>query len=215
MARRVALCMKSMVSTTALGPGAGVVVLCRFPVTLSTPCCYKVAAKTRRRPHPPPSPCRRLPSRSPACTADWRAGNGAIAPGQKPAQHDNLGPDGEACRAMHEEHASHDRARVWRRCCRVMQVSRDAVATKSPVWAREHVDHVLRRPADALTRPLPQRRLRGRALARCGRESKALARAPVRRIGRHQRLSPRVRLPSRPEWAPRSGFFGRLLPSAC
>jgi hypothetical protein len=50
--------MKSMCNTTGLGPGAGVVVLCRFPVTLSTPCCYKVAAKTRRRPHPPPSPCR-------------------------------------------------------------------------------------------------------------------------------------------------------------
>jgi hypothetical protein len=35
MARPVELCMKSMRNTTGLGPGAGVAVLCRFPVTLS------------------------------------------------------------------------------------------------------------------------------------------------------------------------------------
>ena len=35
MARPAALTMKSMGNTTGLGPGAGVVVLCRFPVTLS------------------------------------------------------------------------------------------------------------------------------------------------------------------------------------
>ena len=50
MARPVELCMKSMRNTTGLGCGAGVVVLCRFPVTLS--------AQRRDRPPPTLSPCR-------------------------------------------------------------------------------------------------------------------------------------------------------------
>ena len=54
----------------------------------------------------------------------------------KPAQHDNAAPNPEACRANHEEHGQYDRARAWRRCCRVMQVSRDTLGTKAPVWPR-------------------------------------------------------------------------------
>ena len=52
-----------------------------------------------------------------------------MAPVQKPAQHDNAGSDGEACRINHEEHGWYDRAQVCRRCCRVMQVSRDTLGT--------------------------------------------------------------------------------------
>ena len=63
MARPAALTMKSMGSTTGLGPGAGVVVLCRFPVTLSAQsrgfgrrAGRPRAPATRRRPHPPSLP---------------------------------------------------------------------------------------------------------------------------------------------------------------
>ena len=84
MARPVELCMKSIRCTTGLGSGADVDALCRFLVTLSAQnrgfgagAAQIAAPATRHSPHPPV---------------------------QEPAQHDNLGPDGDACRVMHEEH---------------------------------------------------------------------------------------------------------------
>ena len=64
MARPVELCMKSMVNTTGLGPGAGVDAPCRFPVTLSAQKSRVWAQQqlkprapaTRSKPHPPLSP---------------------------------------------------------------------------------------------------------------------------------------------------------------
>jgi hypothetical protein len=71
--RPVELCMKSMRNTTGLGSGAGVVVSCRFPVTLSaqSPGFWPGRRSTTGSGDPPkPSPtlppCCRLPSRSPA-----------------------------------------------------------------------------------------------------------------------------------------------------
>jgi hypothetical protein len=56
MARPVVSCMKSMVSTTGLALGAGVVVLCRFLVTLSTHSRHKAAQTTCTSARRPPAP---------------------------------------------------------------------------------------------------------------------------------------------------------------
>jgi hypothetical protein len=86
MARPVELCMKSMRNTTGLGSGAGVVVLCRFPVTLSAQSrgfgCTSRPSHGLWRPataptHPPS--LRRLPSRSPS-EAAGAAGRESSAP---------------------------------------------------------------------------------------------------------------------------------------
>ena len=57
----------------------------------------------------------------------------------EPARHDNGAPHPEPCRAVHEEHGQYDTARIWRRCCRPVQVSRDTPGTKWRVWAQEQV----------------------------------------------------------------------------
>jgi hypothetical protein len=75
MASPVELCMKSMCSTTGLGSGAGVVVLCSFPVTLPAQSRRFGAGAAQTAgsggPQPPsPSPSlRRLPSRAPSKAA--------------------------------------------------------------------------------------------------------------------------------------------------
>ena len=55
--------MKSMVNTTGLDAGAGVVVLCSIPVTLSTPAGHKVATKTLTTAQTPPAPSPTPPQR--------------------------------------------------------------------------------------------------------------------------------------------------------
>ena len=108
--------MKSMGNTTGLGPGAGVVVLRRFPVTLS-PQRRGFGRRSRStcglRDSPAPSP---TPSswrlyradRSPAALVGARLGKRRWgrerAPSAKTCTARQSRPNGEACRINHEEH---------------------------------------------------------------------------------------------------------------
>ena len=112
------MCMKSMRNTTGLGSGAGVDALCRFSVTLSARSrgFGRRSRSTAGSGDPPapsrnPSPCCRLPG-GPVNGAGKERERAPSRP-SKTCIHDNLAPDGEACRAMHmhEEHAKYDRAR--------------------------------------------------------------------------------------------------------
>ena len=88
MARPAALYMKSMGNTTGLGPGAGVVVLCRFPVTLSAQ--RRGFGRRSGRPRlwrpagPPPtlSPCAFTEPTVPVKGAGEGEGSGATAPAE-------------------------------------------------------------------------------------------------------------------------------------
>jgi hypothetical protein len=181
MARPVDLCMKSMRNTTGLAPGAGVVELCSFPVTLSPQSrgSGRRAAQTAGSGDPaealtrPPS---LLPFTEPSAHPGCRRSRAATAV-VRAGPFNGAGEEGGSRRHRNRPknlHSTTIPARMARpvdlcmksmrnttglapgaKVVEPMQLSRDTLATKPRFGRRNRANRRLRRPATTLTHSLP------------------------------------------------------------